>query len=93
MNADVNRYLAAGKVPDNKHTEKEMVTLRRLASPTAGLTVFGFPGCERDQPTSKLVQSLNGTAPANTEPVRVDAVPGSISRYSGCGCWCFPPAR
>ncbi|UQA63379.1 serine hydrolase [Polyangium aurulentum] len=85
LDTDVNRYLATWKVPENEHTAKEKVTLRRLASHTAGLTVFGFPGYERNQPLPPLVQILNGTAPADTEPVRVDAVPGSISRYSSGG--------
>ncbi|MDC3954364.1 serine hydrolase [Polyangium jinanense] len=85
LDTDVNRYLKTWKVPDNEYTEKEKVTLRRLASHTAGLTVSGFPGYERNQPIPTLVQILNGTAPANTEPVRVDAVPGSLSRYSGGG--------
>jgi CubicO group peptidase (beta-lactamase class C family) len=85
LDTDVNRYLTTWKVPDNEHTQKEKVTLRRLASHTAGLTVFGFPGYARNQPIPTLVQILNGTVPANTEPVRVDAVPGSISRYSGGG--------
>ncbi|MDI1451730.1 serine hydrolase domain-containing protein [Polyangium sp. 6x1] len=85
LDTDVNRYLETWKVPDNEHTEKEKVTLRRLASHTAGLTNHGFPGYERNQPIPTLVQILNGTAPANTGPVRVDAVPGSISRYSGGG--------
>ena len=85
LDTDVNSYLTTWKVPDNEHTQKEKVTLRRLASHTAGLTIFGFPGYERNQPIPTLVQILNGTAPANTEPVRVDVVPGSISRYSGGG--------
>lgn len=85
LDTDVNRYLTTWKVPDDEHTEREKVTLRRLASHTAGLTMYGFPGYERDQPIPTLVQILNGTAPANTEPVRVDAVPGSISRYSSGG--------
>lgn len=85
LDTDVNRYLTTWKVPDNEHTQKEKVTLRRLASHTAGLTIFGFPGYTRDKPIPTLVQILDGTAPANTEPVRVDVVPGSISRYSGGG--------
>jgi len=32
-----------------------------------------------------VVQVLNGERPANTEPVRVDTVPGTKSRYSGGG--------
>lgn len=85
LDTDVNRYLTTWKVPESEHTAKEKVTLRRLASHTAGLTVFGFPGYERNQPLPTLVQILNGTAPADTEPVRVDAIPGSISRYSSGG--------
>ncbi|APR82588.1 Beta-lactamase class C and other penicillin binding protein [Minicystis rosea] len=85
LDTDVNRYLTAWKVPENEHTAKEKVTLRRLASHTAGLTVFGYPGYERNQPLPTLAQILNGTAPADTEAVRVDAVPGSISRYSSGG--------
>ena len=85
LDADVNRYLTTWKVPENELTAKEKVTLRRLVSHTAGLTVHGFPGYEVKERLPTLVQVLNGEPPANTEPVRVDVTPGSIERYSGGG--------
>ena len=65
------------------HAEGKRVTLRRLLSHTAGLTVHGFPGYEVHDGMPSVVQVLDGAG--NTPPVRVDVVPGSISRYSGGG--------
>ena len=85
LDADVNRYLRSWKVPENAFTTREKVTLRRLASHSAGLTVHGFPGYASTAPVPTTVQVLDGEAPANTAPVRVDTVPGAILRYSGGG--------
>ena len=85
LDADVNRYLTSWKVPDNKFTATEKVTLRRIVSHTAGLTVHGFPGYSPSEPMPTVVQVLDGKKPANTGPVRVDTTPGAISRYSGGG--------
>jgi CubicO group peptidase (beta-lactamase class C family) len=38
-----------------------------------------------DDPLPTLVQVLNGEKPANTDPIRVDTVPGTLWRYSGGG--------
>ncbi|HKP28990.1 MAG TPA: serine hydrolase domain-containing protein [Gemmatimonadales bacterium] len=85
LDTNVNRYLKSWQVPDNKFTATEKVTLRRIASHSAGLTVHGFPGYEAGKPVPSVVQVLNGQKPANTAPVRVDTTPGAISRYSGGG--------
>src|SRR5215204_2812751 len=85
LDADVNRYLTSWKVPDNKFTATEKVTLRRIVSHTAGLTVHGFPGYSPTGPMPTVVQVLDGKKPANTDAVRVDTTPGAISRYSGGG--------
>ncbi|HVB09870.1 MAG TPA: serine hydrolase domain-containing protein, partial [Bacillota bacterium] len=61
------------------------VTLRQLLSHTAGTTVHGFPGYQRAAPLPSLLQVLDGLAPANTAPVRVDTMPGVQFRYSGGG--------
>jgi CubicO group peptidase (beta-lactamase class C family) len=85
LDEDVNRKLKSWKVPENRFTRTEKVTLRRILSHTAGLTVHGFPGYEVGATVPTVVQILDGIRPANTGPVRVDTVPGAISRYSGGG--------
>jgi CubicO group peptidase (beta-lactamase class C family) len=81
----VNARLTSWKVPDNEFTAKTPVTLRRLLSHTAGLTVHGFGGYPADSPVPTLVQVLDGAKPANSAAIRVDTLPGSINRYSGGG--------
>lgn len=85
LDEDVNKTLTSWKLPENEFTQTEKVTLRRLMSHTAGLTVHGFPGYDVDALVPTVVQVLNGERPANTEPIRVDTVPGSKWRYSGGG--------
>jgi CubicO group peptidase (beta-lactamase class C family) len=85
LDADVNAKLASWKVPDNRFTAVQKVTLRRLLSHNAGVTVHGFPGYDRAGPIAALVQVLDGAPPANTPPIRVDTTPGAIWRYSGGG--------
>jgi CubicO group peptidase (beta-lactamase class C family) len=85
LDADADRYLTSWKVPASPLTAREKVTVRRLLSHTAGLTVHGFPGYAPHAAVPTLAQVLDGRSPANTEPVRVDAVPGTLARYSGGG--------
>ena len=85
LDADVNGALTTWKVPDNAFTTTEKVTLRRILSHSAGLTVHGFPGYDVRDMRPSLVQVLDGAAPANTAPIRVDTTPGAIWRYSGGG--------
>ena len=85
LDEDVNLRLKSWKVPENEFTKTEKVTLRRVMSHSAGLTVHGFPGYDVDDSVPTLVQIFNGEKPANTAPIRVDFVPGTQSRYSGGG--------
>lgn len=85
LDADINTVLTSWKVPDTTFTAGEKVTLRRLLSHSAGLTVHGFPGYATTATVPTVVQILDGTAPANTAAVRVNVAPGSIWRYSGGG--------
>ena len=85
LDEDVNQKLTSWKVTDNEFTKTEKVTLRRLMSHTAGLTIHGFPGYDVDATRPTLVQIFNGEKPANTAAIRVDATPGTIERYSGGG--------
>ncbi|MGJ5816327.1 serine hydrolase [Paludibaculum fermentans] len=85
LDEDVNEKLRSWKVPENEFTKVEKVTLRRLLSHNAGLTVHGFPGYAVGAAVPTLPQLLDGKAPANTAAVRVNKAPGSGYRYSGGG--------
>jgi CubicO group peptidase (beta-lactamase class C family) len=85
LDEDVNNRLSTWKMPENEFTRVKKVTLRRILSHTAGVTVHGFPGYDVDAPMPTLVQVLNGAKPANTPAIRVDILPGSRWRYSGGG--------
>jgi CubicO group peptidase (beta-lactamase class C family) len=85
LDADVNDYLVSWQVPDNALQVSEKVTLRRLLSHTAGMTVSGFRGYRYTEPLPTLIQILNGEYPANSAPIVVAQVPGRHFSYSGGG--------
>jgi CubicO group peptidase (beta-lactamase class C family) len=85
LDGNVNDKLTSWRVPDNAFTTTEKVTLRRILSHNAGVTVHGFPGYDISDSVPTLVQVLDGTGPANTTAIRVDTTPGAIWRYSGGG--------
>ncbi len=80
---DVNNYLTDWKIPENDFNKVEKVTLEKILTHTAGMTIHGFPGYAQTDSFPTIIQVLNGTG--NTEEVVVDTFPGSIWRYSGGG--------
>jgi CubicO group peptidase (beta-lactamase class C family) len=85
LDTNVNVLLTSWHLPDSRFTEREKVTLRRLLTHTAGLTVWGFPGYALDKPVPTVPQLLDGLPPANTPAVRNDTTPGARWLYSGGG--------
>jgi len=85
LDDSVNTFLKSWKLPDSDFTKEEKVTLRRIMSHSAGLTVHGFPGYAAGEAVPSIVDVLDGKKPANTPPIRVDIVPGTLLRYSGGG--------
>jgi CubicO group peptidase (beta-lactamase class C family) len=85
LDADVNTWLKSWRVPENDFTREQKVTLRRIMSHSAGLTVHGFPGYEAGKPVPSVPEVLDGKPPANTAAIRVDTIPGTQWRYSGGG--------
>ncbi len=83
INEDVNTYLNEWEIPESNFTQVEKVTLRRLLTHTAGMTVHGFPGYQQTDTFPTISEVLNGNG--NTPKVFVDTIPGSIWRYSGGG--------
>ena len=85
LDADVSDHLTRWHVPPNGEW-RPRITLRQLASHTAGLTAHaGFPGYRRGEVVPSLVDVLSGAAPANAPGARVDMLPGVQFRYSGAG--------
>jgi CubicO group peptidase (beta-lactamase class C family) len=85
LDEPVNARLRSWKVADTELAKSEPVTLRRLLSHTAGLTVHGFRGYGADEAVPTLLQLLNGEPPSNSKRIEVDIPPGSRHRYSGGG--------
>lgn len=85
LDEDVNQKLVTWKIPENEFTKEQRVTLRRLLSHTAGVTVSGLRGYAVDEQVPTLRQILDGLTPANSKPIRVDTIPGTQWRYSGGG--------
>jgi CubicO group peptidase (beta-lactamase class C family) len=85
LDQDVNTTLRTWLVPQSELTKDSKVTLRRILSHSAGLTVHGFPGYVAGEPIPSLVQVLNGQKPANSPAIRVKQTPGTQWNYSGGG--------
>ncbi|MDO8864024.1 serine hydrolase domain-containing protein [Haliea sp. E1-2-M8] len=85
LDAPVNTMLQRWQVPAHAWQEQAPVTLRRLASHSAGTTVPGFQGYAAGTAVPTLLQVLAGAAPANSAPVLVTQRPGQGYRYSGGG--------
>jgi CubicO group peptidase (beta-lactamase class C family) len=84
LDEDISRYLTDWQIP-GRDGWRPHLTLRRLLSHSAGVTVVGFPGYPAGAPVPSLVQVLNGEPPANTPLILANTLPGLQYRYSGGG--------
>jgi CubicO group peptidase (beta-lactamase class C family) len=85
LDGDLNTVLRSWQIPPGAQTADKPVTLRRVLSHSAGLTVPGFLGYAPGAAVPTTLQILDGLPPANSAAVRVDIAPGSEWRYSGGG--------
>jgi CubicO group peptidase (beta-lactamase class C family) len=83
LDEDVNSYLKNWQIPANEFTQDQKVTLERLLTHTAGMTVHGFPGYTQKDSFPEITDVLNGNG--NTPKIVVDTQPGTLWRYSGGG--------
>ena len=82
LDTDVNELLTSWRVPEVGGWQA-VITVRDLLTHSSGLTIWGFQGYELGVPIPSLVQVLDGSG--NTSPIRSEALPGLMWRYSGGG--------
>lgn len=80
----VDQSLTRWKLPKSSY-DVSKVTLRRILSHTAGLSVHGYGGIEQGTQLLSLEESLDGKTKRNRESVRLINEPGTKWDYSGGG--------
>lgn len=83
LDAPIEDSVAGWKLPDSEFDSKG-VTLRRLLSHTAGLSLHGYPGFQSEEELPTLAESLSGATNGRGD-VRIVHEPGSKWQYSGGG--------
>jgi CubicO group peptidase (beta-lactamase class C family) len=78
----LDRPLTVWRLPPSEHDPRG-VTLRRLLSHTAGVSVHGYPGHDPARPLPSTAASLAGGS--GSGPVRLEDDPGAGYSYSGGG--------
>ena len=83
LDASAEKYLTRWHLPESEYDSNE-VTIRRLLSHTAGLSLHGYPGWSPKDNLPSIEESLNGK---NNGPGRVEIImePGTKWKYSGGG--------
>ncbi len=82
---DINQYLSSWKFPYDTISIGKSITTAQLLSHTSGVSVYGFPGYERESIIPTTTEILDGKYPANTPAVRSLTPPGQGFSYSGGG--------
>jgi CubicO group peptidase (beta-lactamase class C family) len=83
LDAPAEKYLSRWHFPKSEF-DSDKVTIRRLLSHTAGLSLHGYPGWSPKDTLPSIEESLNGK---NNGPGRVEIImePGTKWKYSGGG--------
>jgi CubicO group peptidase (beta-lactamase class C family) len=83
LDAPVEKYLTRWHLPESEF-DKNGVTIRRLLSHTAGLSLHGYPGWGPDDKLPTIEKSLSG-ATNGPGDVHLIMQPGTEWKYSGGG--------
>lgn len=83
LDSPIEDFVTGWKLPESEFDSKD-VTLRRLLSHTAGLSLHGYPGFSTKEEVPTLVESLSGATNGRGD-VRIIHKPGSKWQYSGGG--------
>ncbi len=83
LDAPVEQYLTRWHLPPSDY-DANGVTIRRLLSHSAGISLHGYPGLPPDQPLPSLEESLSGNN-GGAGDVRIAMEPGAQFSYAGGG--------
>jgi CubicO group peptidase (beta-lactamase class C family) len=82
--APISKYLTRWRLPQSRF-DNDRVTLRRILSHTAGLSIPGYLGFLPGARLQTLEESLTAAADSGNQPLAVVSPPGRGWRYSGGG--------
>lgn len=85
LDEDINNYLTSWEFPYTKTFNENTITIRQLLSHTAGLSTHGFKGYKNPNKLPTLIQTLEGSKPANSLKVEQIQLPHQAFKYSGGG--------
>lgn len=87
LDEDINKKLTSWKVPDNKFTENQYVTLRNLLSHQSGIIdpEDSFMELNSNDSIPSIVDLLKGHTPYCKAPIQVNYEPKSDFQYSDAG--------
>lgn len=85
LDKDINTYLKQWQFPYDSISKDKKITLANLLSHTAGLSVHGFLGYDRNAKIPSLIQILDGKAPSISPAIRSLMEPNKAYEYSGGG--------
>ncbi|KQC07485.1 MAG: hypothetical protein APR54_06010 [Candidatus Cloacimonas sp. SDB] len=83
IDVDVNQLFQDWQLPYEDYEQR--VTIRRILSHSAGLSVGGFTGYESEDNLPSILEIIEGRTPANSPAVRIIAQPNTKFMYSGGG--------
>ena len=85
LDNDINNYLKSWQFPYDSISKGKKITLANLLSHTAGLSVHGFLGYDRNNKIPSLIEILDGKSPSISPAIRSVTEPNVEFQYSGGG--------
>jgi len=79
----ISQYLTSWTLPTSQFGNADDVTLRMILSHTAGMNIHGFRDFQPDAVLPTVLETLQGQAPAQNDPLELISLPGARFKYSG----------
>jgi CubicO group peptidase (beta-lactamase class C family) len=89
LTGNVDDQLISWHIPKSNFTDQSSVTVKQLLSHTGGVanSFYYVPGYKEGNKLPNIIECLNGTKPAENDPVKIVNTPGTKFSYSNCGYW------